>query len=127
MKRVCLFCGSNAGVTPAYAGAARGLGAALLEIGAGLVYGGGNVGLMGIAADELLARGGEVIGVIPKALVTRELAHQGLTKLHVVRSMHERKAMMRATIGRTGWREWASGRFHQFRFGEGTTMFTQLL
>ena len=94
MKRVCLFCGSNVGTNPAYAEAARSLSAALAESGLGLVYGGGNIGLMGVAADELLTRGGQVIGVIPEALVTRELAHPGLTKLHVVPSMHERKALM---------------------------------
>jgi uncharacterized protein (TIGR00730 family) len=94
MKRVCLFSGSNVGLDPAYAKAARSLSTALAESGIGLVYGGGNIGLMGIAADELLARDGQVIGVIPEALLTRELAHDGLTKLHVVRSMHERKALM---------------------------------
>jgi uncharacterized protein (TIGR00730 family) len=94
MKRVCLFSGANIGADPTYAEAARTVSAELAEGGLGLVYGGGNVSLMGIAADELLARGGQVIGVIPEALVTRELAHQGLTKLHVVSSMHERKALM---------------------------------
>jgi uncharacterized protein (TIGR00730 family) len=94
MKRVCLFCGSSVGERPVYAEAARELGRTIAERGIGLVYGGGNVGLMGIAADAALAAGGEVIGVIPKALRDREIAHPGLTKLHVVGSMHERKALM---------------------------------
>ena len=94
MKRIGLFCGSNAGAAPAYTRAARELAATLTEAGLGLVYGGGNIGLMGAAADEMLVRGSEVIGVIPKALVARELAHPGLTQLHVVPSMHERKALM---------------------------------
>ncbi|MCX7718777.1 MAG: TIGR00730 family Rossman fold protein [Candidatus Sumerlaeaceae bacterium] len=94
MKRVCVFCGSSAGERPVYAQAARELGRVLAERGIGMVYGGGNVGLMGIAADAALAAGGEVIGVIPKALRDREIAHPRLTKLHVVGSMHERKALM---------------------------------
>jgi hypothetical protein len=94
MKRVCLYCGSNVGANPAYALAAQELAAALIESGLGLVYGGGKVGLMGITAAAVLAKGGEVIGVIPEALSGLELAHQGLTRLHVVRSMHERKALM---------------------------------
>jgi uncharacterized protein (TIGR00730 family) len=94
MNRVCLFCGSNVGAGPAYAKAAREFTAALAEARLGLVYGGGNIGLMSVAADEMLARCGEVIGVIPKALVAQELAHPGLTKLHVVGSMHERKTLM---------------------------------
>jgi uncharacterized protein (TIGR00730 family) len=94
MKRLCLFCGSNVGDDSAYVEAAVELSGALAERGIGLVYGGGNVGLMGLAADALLARGGEVFGVIPEALVGRELAHRGLTQLHVVRSMHECKTLM---------------------------------
>jgi hypothetical protein len=94
MKRLCIFCGSNAGADPAYARAARELAALLARQGLGLVYGGGNVGLMGIVADAALAHGGEVIGVIPQALVDKELAHQRLSRLHVVHSMHERKALM---------------------------------
>jgi hypothetical protein len=78
----------------AYGDVARGFGAALARRGLGLVYGGGRVGLMGSVADGALAAGGEVIGVIPRELVERELAHQGLTKLHVVESLHERKALM---------------------------------
>jgi len=96
MHRVCVFCGSSVGVNPAYAEAAVALGRALVERGASLVYGGGHVGLMGVLADAVLGAGGEVIGVIPHALHEREIAHSGLTKLHVVDSMHERKAMMAA-------------------------------
>ena len=94
MKRLCVFCGSSAGGRPEYAAAARELGALLARHGLGLVYGGGHVGLMGVLADAVLAGGGEVIGVIPQALVDRELAHAGLTELRVVNTMHERKALM---------------------------------
>lgn len=94
MKRVCVFCGSNMGASVAYRNAAYFLGRALAERKIGLVYGGGQVGLMGIIADTVIAAGGEAIGVIPEALATRELAHRGLSSLHVVASMHERKAMM---------------------------------
>lgn len=94
MKRIGIFCGSARGVDSLYAAAARELGGALVRQGVGLVYGGGNIGLMGVVADAVLARGGEVIGVIPQALVDKELAHRGLTQLRVVRSMHERKALM---------------------------------
>jgi len=94
VKRICVFCGSATGARPAYAAAARDLGEALVARGLGLVYGGGSVGLMGVLADAVLAAGGEVIGVIPGPLASRELAHAGLTALHVVDSMHERKAMM---------------------------------
>ncbi|HSU17741.1 TIGR00730 family Rossman fold protein [Longimicrobium sp.] len=94
MRRICVFCGSNPGRRPEYAGAAREMGRVLVERGLGLVYGGGNVGLMGIVADTVLAGGGEAIGVIPEALMAREVGHAGLTELHVVRTMHERKAMM---------------------------------
>lgn len=94
MKRLCVFCGSSVGARPAYATAARALGAELAGRGWGLVYGGGSVGLMGVLADAALARGGEVIGVIPGPLATRELAHAGLTEMRVVGSMHERKAAM---------------------------------
>lgn len=92
--RVCVFCGSSAGTRPAYADAARELGELLARRGICLVYGGGDVGLMGVLADSALAAGGEVIGVIPRALADREVAHGGLTALHVVRTMHERKQMM---------------------------------
>ncbi len=94
MKRLCVFAGSNVGARPAYAAAARSLGELLAARKIGLVYGGGNIGLMGLLADPMLARGGEVIGVIPRALVAREVAHNGLTHLHVVASMHERKQLM---------------------------------
>jgi hypothetical protein len=94
MHRVCVFCGSSAGSNPLYAEAARQMGRALVDRGLSLVYGGGQVGLMGIVADAVLEAGGEVIGVIPHALNAREIAHHGLTKLHVVDSMHERKALM---------------------------------
>ncbi|HYH79250.1 MAG TPA: TIGR00730 family Rossman fold protein [Longimicrobium sp.] len=94
LRRVCVFCGSNAGRRPEYAEAAREMGRVLAERGLGLVYGGGNVGLMGEVADTVLAAGGEVVGVIPEALMAREVGHAGLTQLHVVKTMHERKAMM---------------------------------
>jgi uncharacterized protein (TIGR00730 family) len=94
MSRLCVFCGSNAGVAPAFADAAARLGSALASREIGLVYGGGNVGLMGILADSVVEHGGEVIGVIPEFLERAEVAHAGLTALHVVGSMHERKALM---------------------------------
>ncbi len=94
MKRICVFAGSSAGARAEYGDAARMLAQALVARGLGLVYGGGRVGLMGILADEVLRGGGEVIGVIPRALANREVAHEGLTTLHVVGSMHERKALM---------------------------------
>ena len=94
MRRVCVFCGSSHGVRPAYAAAARTLGRLLVERGLGLVYGGGNVGLMGVIADAVLEAGGEVLGVIPHALMAREIGHPGVTEMHVVDSMHERKALM---------------------------------
>lgn len=93
-RRVCVFCGSSSGVRPEYEDAARGLGSALARRGIGVVYGGASVGLMGVVADAALAAGGEVIGVIPQALVDREVAHPRLSELHVVASMHERKAVM---------------------------------
>jgi len=93
-RRICVFCGSNPGTRPAYREAARDLGRALARRGIGLVYGGGSVGLMGAVADAALEVGGEVVGVIPEALVSRELAHSRLTELRVVRTMHERKAAM---------------------------------
>ncbi len=94
MKRVCVFCGSSSGTNPLYVDAARRMGRTLARRGIGLVYGGGGTGLMGEVADAALAAGGEVVGVIPRALQLRELAHDGLTELHVVGSMHERKAKM---------------------------------
>jgi hypothetical protein len=89
-----VFCGSSVGSNPAFAEAARVLGHELAARGIGVVFGGGNVGLMGVLADAALAAGGEVIGVIPHGLVSRELAHQRVTRMHVVDSMHQRKALM---------------------------------
>ena len=94
MRTVCVFCGSREGTRPSYAEAARLVGKTLARRGIGVVYGGGRVGLMGTVADAVLEEGGEVVGVIPEALLAREIAHQGLTKLHVVGSMHERKRLM---------------------------------
>ncbi|MBI4881440.1 MAG: TIGR00730 family Rossman fold protein [Planctomycetes bacterium] len=94
MRRLCVFCGSKLGSDHAHRRAARRLGALLAERSLGLVYGGGDVGLMGVLADAVLAAGGEAIGVIPQALVDFEVAHRGLTELKVVRTMHERKALM---------------------------------
>ena len=94
MKRVCVFAGSSAGSRDEYQDAARALGRTLAERGIGLVYGGARVGLMGIIADATLTAGGQAIGVIPAALVAREIAHEGLTELRIVSSMHERKALM---------------------------------
>src|SRR3954449_13611628 len=94
MQRVCVFCGSKSGGRPVYADAARRLGAALAARGCELVFGAGHVGLMGVLADAVLAAGGRAVGVIPQALVDRELAHRGLTELHVVGTMHQRKALM---------------------------------
>ncbi|HZG64976.1 MAG TPA: TIGR00730 family Rossman fold protein [Rubrobacteraceae bacterium] len=94
MDSICVFCGSNKGTRPAYAAAARLTGVELARRGIRVIYGGGSVGLMGALADAALEKGGEVVGVIPEALVSNEIAHAGLTKLHVVGSMHERKALM---------------------------------
>ncbi len=94
IRRVCVFLGSSKGARPAYERAATTLGTQLAQRGQGLVYGGASVGLMGAVADACLDAGGEVIGVIPEALRDRELAHGGLTALHVVPSMHARKAKM---------------------------------
>lgn len=99
MKRICVFCGSSSGTRPVYRSAAQALGRTLAERGLELVYGGGNVGLMGTVADACLAAGGQVIGVIPQALMGKEVAgrhleHRQLTRLEVVDSMHTRKARM---------------------------------
>ncbi len=94
MKRICLFCGSSPGVRPAYLDFARDFGTDLASRGLDLVYGGGRIGLMGAVADAVLAAGGKVIGVIPRSLADREVAHAGLTELHLVDTMHERKALM---------------------------------
>jgi uncharacterized protein (TIGR00730 family) len=94
MRRLCVFTGSSDGHSPAYREAAAGLGRLLAARGIGLVYGGARVGLMGVIADAAIEAGGEVIGVIPRTLVDREVAHTGLSDLRVVESMHERKALM---------------------------------
>ena len=94
LRRVCVFCGSAAGARPAYRRAATRLGVELARRELGLVYGGGSIGLMGVVADAALAAGGEVVGVIPRSLARKEIAHAGLTRLQVVPSMHARKAMM---------------------------------
>jgi uncharacterized protein (TIGR00730 family) len=94
VRRVCVFCGSSPGARPAYADATAELARLLAGEGIGVVYGGGAVGLMGVLGDAVLAAGGEAIGVIPQALVDREIGHTGLTELRVVGSMHERKALM---------------------------------
>jgi uncharacterized protein (TIGR00730 family) len=96
VKRLCVFCGSSFGQDPAYAQAARELGQAMHARNIGLVYGGAHVGLMGVVADTVMQLGGDVVGVIPQALVDREVAHRGLSQLIVVSSMHERKAAMAA-------------------------------
>jgi uncharacterized protein (TIGR00730 family) len=93
-QRICVFCGSNMGIRPEYRAAAERVAWLLVEREIELVYGGGNVGLMGILADAVLARGGTVIGVIPESLMRREVGHRGLSELRVVASMHERKALM---------------------------------
>jgi len=92
--RICVFCGSARGDRPEYAAAAGSLARALVDRKIGIVYGGGSVGLMGVLADAALAAGGSVVGVIPRPLASRELAHAGLTELRLVSSMHERKALM---------------------------------
>ena len=94
MKRICVYCGSSPGNRPEYREAVESLATALVERELGLVYGGASVGIMGAVADAVLSRGGEVIGVIPRPMATREIAHPGLTELVLVESMHQRKAMM---------------------------------
>jgi uncharacterized protein (TIGR00730 family) len=94
MRRICVFCGSSSGTRQNYQQAAQAVGRLLCRRGIELVYGGGNVGLMGVLANACLNEGGRVIGVIPQALADRELAHTGLTELHIVGSMHERKSLM---------------------------------
>jgi len=93
-QRICVFCGSNPGINPAYREAAVAMGQLLAQRRIELVYGAGNIGLMGVLADAVLAAGGKVIGVIPEALMAKEVGHDGLTELRVVGSMHERKAIM---------------------------------
>jgi|SRR5579883_680832 uncharacterized protein (TIGR00730 family) len=92
--RICVFCGSSDGTDPIYARTAKELGRRIAEKGMGLVYGGATVGLMGILADAALAEGAEVVGVMPNVLMDREIAHRGVTHFHVVKTMHERKALM---------------------------------
>ncbi|HEV2128427.1 MAG TPA: TIGR00730 family Rossman fold protein [Thermomicrobiales bacterium] len=94
MKSVCVFCASSVGTNPAFIDTTRMLGEAVAARGLRLVYGGGRVGLMGVLADTVLAAGGDVTGVIPRSLEDREIAHHGLTELHVTESMHARKALM---------------------------------
>ncbi len=94
LRTLCVFCGSSVGSRPEYRRAAEELGTFLAHSKIGIVYGGGNVGLMGILADAALAAGGEVVGVMPEHLIAREIGHSGLTRMHVVKSMHERKAHM---------------------------------
>jgi uncharacterized protein (TIGR00730 family) len=93
-KRICVFCGSNLGISAAYRDAAVSLGGLLAARGTELVYGGGNIGLMGVLADAALESGVRVIGVIPESLMAKEVGHTGLTELRIVKSMHERKALM---------------------------------
>ncbi|TCV97455.1 hypothetical protein EC912_101467 [Luteibacter rhizovicinus] len=94
IKSLCVYCGSNSGTHPEYAEKAAAFGKRLADEGIALVYGGGKVGLMGIVADSVLAAGGRVIGVIPRQLVEKEVAHKGLSELHVVETMHQRKTRM---------------------------------
>jgi uncharacterized protein (TIGR00730 family) len=94
LRHICVYAGSGRGADPRFADAAEALAQAIVARGLGIVYGGGDIGLMGVLADAALAAGGEVIGVIPQALLAKEVAHAGLTELHVVDSMHERKARM---------------------------------
>ncbi|WP_412070082.1 TIGR00730 family Rossman fold protein [Rubrivirga sp. IMCC43871] len=96
IRRVCIYCGSRVGARPTYVRAAARVGTRLAEAGIGVVTGGGSVGLMGVVADAALAAGGEVTGIIPQALQDREVGHATLSALHVVGTMHERKAMMSA-------------------------------
>ncbi len=114
LKSLCVFCGSSSGTNPAYSEAARQVGRLLAAQAIELVYGGGNVGLMGALADACLEAGGRVVGIIPRALADKEVAHQGLTELVIVSSMHERKARMAARAdafmalpgGYGTWEEW---------------------
>jgi uncharacterized protein (TIGR00730 family) len=94
VKSACIFCGSSPGARPQYTEATEDLGRLLVENGITLIYGGAAVGLMGRLADTVLSEGGEAVGVMPRSLVEREIAHLGLTDLHIVESMHERKALM---------------------------------
>jgi len=127
LRRLCVYCGSSIGGSPVYREAATALADVLHEEGCGLVYGGASKGLMGVIADRMLDLGGEVIGIIPQSLKDKEIAHTGLSKLHIVDSMHERKSMMAllsdgfiAMPGGTGTLEeiiesmtWAQLQFHE--------------
>ncbi len=95
MNNICIFCGSNSGRGEAYAEAARAMVSAIGEAGLGIVFGGGNIGLMGVIAEAALAQGVRAVGITPRRLLEREVVHTGLNELHVVESMHERKALMR--------------------------------
>jgi uncharacterized protein (TIGR00730 family) len=99
MKSLCVFCGSSHGNQPAFAAAAKRLGESMASRGIELVYGGSHVGLMGVVADAVLAHGGKVTGVLPRFMADRELAHNGLTRLHLVETMHERKRLMAELAG----------------------------
>lgn len=94
MKSICVYCGSNFGNSPVYRAAAEELGRAMVARGQTLIYGGGNVGLMGVVADTVMQGGGEVIGIIPRSLLEREVGHRGVTRLEVVETMHQRKTRM---------------------------------
>ena len=94
LKSLCVYCGSSHGASPVYAESARILAREMVDHGIALVYGGGDVGLMGVIADEVMRLGGEATGVIPQALMDKEVGHHGLTRLHIVKDMHERKALM---------------------------------
>ena len=94
VRSICVYCGSRAGASPAYSDSARAVGTEIARRGWQLVYGGGRAGLMGVVADAALAAGGRVVGVIPQSLMGRELGHIGLTELHVVETMHQRKTLM---------------------------------
>ncbi|MCA3043623.1 MAG: TIGR00730 family Rossman fold protein [Rhodocyclaceae bacterium] len=94
LNSLCLFCGASPGADPAYRDAAASFGTTLAHRNIRLIYGGGSVGLMGVAADACLAAGGEVVGVIPRMLMEKEVGHAGVTQMHVVETMHERKALM---------------------------------
>ena len=99
IRDICVFCGSSAGVRPVYAAMASQIGRLLAGRGIQLVYGGGHVGLMGTLADSALAAGGQVTGVMPQSLIDREIGHKGLTQMHIVKTMHERKALMAELAG----------------------------
>ena len=94
LDSLCLFCGSSSGSRPSYKAAAHEFGRTLAELDISLIYGGGSVGLMGVAANACMAAGGKVIGVIPQLLMDKEVGHKGITEMHVVANMHERKALM---------------------------------